>query len=246
MAAILYTHIALITGANQGIGFETAKKLATEHDDYHVILTGRRKDTIDDAVAKLHELGLKNVEAVVMDVRSDESIAAAVKYVDEKHGRLDVLINNAGIASTDGTASREAWSAIYDTNVVSVGVVTDSFIPLLKKSQVTKRVVNLSSTLSSVQMKLDPNDFVHKVEYAPYSVTKSALNLLTAHYVARYMEDPTWKINLTCPGFCATNLNNYQGYEDPSLGAVNSVRLATLGPDGPTGTFTNRAGVVNW
>lgn len=225
MASTPYTHVVLITGANQGIGFETAKKLATEHDDYRVIMTGRRRDAIDEALAKLSALGLKNVEALVMDVCSDESIHAAIKHIDQTHGHLDVLINNAGIARS-GSEGRQAWFDIYNTNVAAIQVITDACIPLLERSQATKRIVNVSSNLSSMKGKLDPSSFQHKVDYPAYSSSKSALNMLTAHYIVRFEDDPSWKINLTCPGYCATNLNGFDGYDDPSSGAVNSARLA--------------------
>ncbi|KAK0632813.1 short chain dehydrogenase reductase [Immersiella caudata] len=246
-----YTHIALITGANQGIGFETAKKLAEEHGDYHVIMTGRRKEAIEEAAAKIAATGTKNVEPLVLDVRSDESIDAAVKYLEQKYGRLDVLINNAGIAYPGGPASRQIWLDVLDTNVVSVALITDAFIQLLEKSQVTKRIVNVSSNMSSITMKLDPASHTHKLltstkEYGPYTSSKPALNMLTAHYVTRYMDDPTWKINITCPGYCATNINSFAGTLDSAVGAINSVRLATLGPDGPTGTFTDKDGPIDW
>jgi NAD(P)-dependent dehydrogenase (short-subunit alcohol dehydrogenase family) len=246
MAFHPYTHVVLITGANQGIGFETAKKLAAEHEDYQVIMTGRRKAAIEEASAKIVATGRKNVEALVLDVRSDESIHAAAKYVEEKYGRLDVLINNAGIAYPGGPASRQTWLDILDTNVVSVALITEAFIPLLEKSKVTKRIVNVSSNVSSLTMKLNPASHTHKLEYGPYTCSKPALNMLTAHYVTRYLEDPTWKINITCPGYCATNLNNFGGLLDSATGAINSVRLATLGPDGPTGTFTDKNGPIDW
>jgi len=241
-----YKHVTLITGANQGIGFETAKKLATEHSDYHVILTGRSEKALHEAVAKLNALGLSNVEPIVLDITSDESIAAAVKAVESKHGRLDVLINNAAVSTLEHGSPRELFVSVYNINVVSQAMVTDAFIPLLEKAQFTKRVVNVTSGLGSMQDKLDRSAFIHKVDHPPYSVSKSALNQLTLHYVTRYEDDPTWKFNLTCPGFCATNLNNYAGTDDPALGAVNSCRLATLGLDGPTGTWTNRNGTIKW
>jgi len=130
--------------------------------------------------------------------------------------------------------------------VVSVALVTDAFIPLLEKSQVTKRIVNVSSNMSSITMKLDPASHTHKLEYGPYTSSKPALNMLTAHYVTRRLDDPTWKINITCPGYCATSLNGFAGALDSAVGAINAVRLATLGPDGPTGTFTDKDGPIPW
>ncbi|KAK1752460.1 DNA replication complex gins protein sld5 [Echria macrotheca] len=242
-----YTDIVLITGANQGVGFFTAEKLATEHSNYHVILAGRRQEALDEAVAKLNAAGLKNVESLVLDVTSDESIEAAAKAVEAKHGRLDCLINNAGISNNAGQSDpRQLWLDIYNTNVVGVEYVTRAFIPLLKKAKGAKRIVNVTSELGGMHSKADKNAFAHKVDYAPYSITKSALNMLTLHYVQRFEDDASWKINLTCPGFCATNLNHYQGFDDPKLGAVNSCRLATLGMDGETGTWTNRHGPMKW
>lgn len=244
-----YTHIVLITGANQGIGFETAKKLATEHADYHIILSGRRASAVDDAVARLRALGLTNLEALILDITSDESIAAAAAAVAAKHGRLDVLINNAGASVADQAKSfpRDEWLRIYNINVVGTALVTDAFIPLLEKAQGVKRIVNLSSGLASLAEKADKAHFVRKLEFGAYSVTKSALNLLTLHYAARYDDDETWKINMVCPGLCATNLNGFmEGGEDPAMGAIAPCRVATLGVEGETGTFTDRHGVKAW
>ncbi|KAK3341613.1 hypothetical protein B0T25DRAFT_594094 [Lasiosphaeria hispida] len=242
-----YTQIALVTGANQGIGFEVAKKLSTEHKDYIVILAGRRKDAIDEAVAKLTALGL-SVEALLLDQDSDESITVAAKAVEEKHGRLDVLINNAAVGHPPkGLSAREGWQAVFNTNVFGVAQVTDTFIPLLEKSQApTKRIVMLSSTMGSSAYKADPKNWHHNLDLPPYATSKAALNMLTLHYIARLEKDPSWKITLTCPGYCATNLNNYMGGDDPSLGAVNAVRLATLGLDGENGTYSNKEGTIPW
>ncbi|KAK3943615.1 short chain dehydrogenase [Diplogelasinospora grovesii] len=245
-----YTTIALVTGANQGIGFEIAKKLSTEHKDYHVIMTGRRKDALDEAVAKLEALGL-SVEGVVLDVNSDESIAQAAKFVEEKYGRLDVLINNAGITNApaaEGESPRKQWQAVFDTNVVGVVVITDAFIPLLEKSQApTKRIVMMSSQMGSLASKLDRDIFFHKYEAREYSSTKAALNMLALHYAVRYEDDPTWKININCPGYVATNINKYAGVEPVENGAVNACRLAALTDlKDESGTYSNRHGKLEW
>lgn len=195
-----YKHIALVTGANQGIGFEIAKKLATEQPDYQVILTGRRKDALDEALAKLKALGLTNVESLVMDVKSDESIKAAAKAVEDKYGRLDVLINNAGIVGNTELSTRELWQEVYDVNVIGALIVTDTFIPLLEKSEVTKRVVFLSSSLGSLQDKADPTDMFRKVDVGHYSSSKSAMNMMALHFAVRYEDDKSWKFNVGCPG----------------------------------------------
>jgi len=237
--------LVLITGANQGIGFETARKLGTEHKDYHIIVSGRRENAIKEAVSKLQELGV-SAEPLVMDQASDESIAAAVKEVDARHGRLDVLINNAAVNM--GTPTRETWQTLYNINVFGVAMVTDAFIPLLEKSDKVKRIVNVTSGLGSCALtKIEPNCIYGSKmpEFIIYSSSKAALNLMTVHYAARF-EEKGWKINLACPGYCATNLNNYGGTNDPATGAINPCRLATLGEDGETGTFSHKDGPYPW
>ncbi|KAL1872107.1 hypothetical protein Daus18300_004476 [Diaporthe australafricana] len=243
--------IVLVTGANQGIGFEIAKKLNVEYENYHVIMAGRRKQAVEEAAQKLQAEGF-SVEPLVLDQSSDDSIAAAAKAIDEKYGHLDVLVNNAAISnishSADGKplSTREQFSHILDTNVGGVQAVTDAFIPLLDKSAKTKRIVFISSGLGSVSMKADPKSAVHKMEYVHYTTSKAALNQLALHYVARYEDKKDWKLNLCCPGYCATNLNGYAGSEPPETGAINACRLAALGPDGESGTYTNKEGTIPW
>lgn len=246
-------HIVLVTGANQGIGFEIAKKLNVEHESYHVIMAGRRRQAVEEAAAKLQAQGF-SVEPLVLDVSSDESVAAAAKAVDEKHGHLDVLINNAAISnishSADGKplSTREQFVHILDTNVAAVQAVTDAFIPLLEKSTKTKRIVFISSSLGSVSLLAEPKlgSTFRKANAPHYSTSKAALNQLALHYIVRYEDDKDWKLNICCPGYCATNLNGYGGTNPPESGAINACRLATLGPDGESGTFTNKEGTVPW
>ncbi|KAJ9137390.1 Short chain dehydrogenase [Coniochaeta hoffmannii] len=252
MGSTDYTTKVLITGANTGLGWQIAKKLASEHKDYHVIMSGRKKDAIEKAVADFQSQGLTNVEPLVLDISSDESIANAAKAVAEKHGRLDVLINNAGLTSDNGADaetdfSRAKWNMVFEVNVIGTAIVTDAFLPLLEKSRAeTKRIVFMTSSLGSIGMLMDKSTVWRKSQFRIYSTSKSAVNMLMAQYAVQYEDDPTWKINVCCPGHCATNLNAGKGSEDPALGAINACRLATLGIEGETGTFSNRHGPVPW
>ncbi|KAF4994947.1 hypothetical protein FDECE_12949 [Fusarium decemcellulare] len=239
------TTIVLVTGANQGIGLETSKRLATEQPNYHIVMAGRRQQAIEEAAATLKKLG-HSVEPLVMDVTSDASIADAAQFVSEKFGRLDVLINNAGILRRDLPEGREKMRLIYETNVFGPMVVTEAFLPLLERATGTKRLVYVTSTLGSIQVKLDQDSKEHPLHGLAYSTSKSALNMLALHYSVKYEKDPSWKFNLSCPGFCNTNLNEYRGPDTPENGSINICRLATLGPDGESGTFTDRHGTIPW
>lgn len=242
------TTIVLVTGANQGIGLEVVKKLATEHKDYHIILSGRRSDAVQETVATFQKQGL-HVTSLTMDVDSDESIKVAAKIVDDTFGRLDVLINNHAISGWDIQDPREKWQSVLNTNVSGTAIVTDTFIPLLAKSTKTKRVVFVSSTLGSLALKADPKLAApwRKDNYGVYTVSKSALNMLALHYAVDYEDDKTWKFNVADPGHhCKTTLNNFTGADDPALGAVSICEMATLGPDGQTGIYINDQGPVPW
>ncbi|KAJ4394671.1 hypothetical protein N0V93_003890 [Gnomoniopsis smithogilvyi] len=243
--------IVLVTGANQGIGFEIAKKLATEQKDYHIIMAGRRKEAIEEAAQKLQSKGL-SVEPLVLDVTSDASIEAAASSVSDKYGRLDVLINNAAIstasASADGkpNTAREEMLQILNTNVAGVQGVTDAFLPLLDKAAGTKRIVFISSGIGSLTSKADPSHPQRRTPWIPYTISKTAENMLALFYAAQFDGRDDWKINISCPGYCATNLNKYAGTNPPEHGAINACRLATLGPDGETNTFSNKDGITPW
>lgn len=252
MGPAAYTTKVLITGANTGLGWQMAKKLATEHEHYHIIMSGRRRDAVEKAVADFQSQGLTNVEPLVLDISYDESIANAAKAVAEKHGRLDVLINNAGLTSDNGAPgetdfSRDKWNMVFQVNVFGTALVTDAFLPLLEKSQAeTKRIVFMTTSLASIGLVFDKETSWRRSQWRIYSASKTAVNRLMAQYAMEREDDPTWKINACCPGHCATNLNGGMGKEDPALGAINACRLATLGIDGPSGTFSNRHGPLPW
>ncbi|KAK1561598.1 short chain dehydrogenase [Colletotrichum navitas] len=238
--------IALVTGANQGIGFEIAKRLSSEHPDFHVFMAGRRQDAVEKAAAELQSAGL-NVEPLVMDITSDDSIASAVKKVQAKFGHLDVLINNAGILSGKPEDSiRQRLTTVYNTNVFGSIAVTEAFMPLLHNSSKTRRVVFVSSRLGSLAVRTDP-----KVEYPPielleYGSSKAALNHAAMTFAARFRDDNSWKVNICCPGYCATNMSGYKGGDEASLGSIQAVKLATLNSNGVTASFSDRHGPAPW
>jgi len=239
MAALTST-IVLITGANKGIGFEIAKKLAKEQPSYHILVGSRDSKRGDEAVAKLQA---ENVEAITIDVTSDESISTAASTVLSKFGRLDVLINNAGIAVEDNSkpgngSLRHRMFECYNVNVFGAMQVFETFTPLLEKSS-NPRVVFISSGLGSFGNQSAMGD------YAVYRSSKTAINMLVMTYAHRYREKG-WKINSCCPGFVATDLNNFRGVGKVESGAINAVRLATLGKDGETGTYTSKDGPYPW
>ncbi|KAL0941690.1 short chain dehydrogenase [Colletotrichum truncatum] len=237
--------IALVTGANQGIGYEIAKRLSSENPDYHVYMTGRRKDAIEKAAAELQSAGL-NVEPLVLDVTSDESIASAVESVRTKFGRIDVVINNAGICNGNPKDTpRQRLKEIFDTNTFGAVVVTDAFMPLLNNSTKTRRIVFVSSGLGSLAIRTDPT-IGDRLDLIEYGASKAALNHAAMTFASRHRGDNSWKFNVCCPGYCATNMNGYSGPDDASLGSIQPVKLATLGPDGVSATFSNRQGPLPW
>ncbi|KAK7402669.1 hypothetical protein QQX98_011577 [Neonectria punicea] len=238
--------VVLVTGANQGIGLEIVKKLTAENPDYHVILSGRRPDAVKEAAAPFQIKGLR-VSTLILDITSDESIQAAVKTVEADFGRLDVLINNSAISGFDIHPIRERMQAVYNTNVIGTALVTDAFIPLLARSTGTRRVVFVSSTLGSLALKADANlGFPFREgNFGVYTHSKAALNMLALHYATEHEGDARWKFNIADPAYyCGTNLNGFQGTSTPELGAISACRLATIGADGETGTFTNDTGAT--
>jgi NAD(P)-dependent dehydrogenase (short-subunit alcohol dehydrogenase family) len=241
MAALKST-IVLITGANKGIGFEIAKKLAREQPSYHILLGSRDPERGATSAAKLQAENL-SIEPITIDVTSDSSIAAAASTVATKFGRLDVLINNAGIANEDKHKSgqyslRDTMLECYNVNVFGAMQAFATFEPLLEKSS-NPRVVFISSDLGSFTLKRAIGN------YPVYRSTKSALNMLVMTYAHQYREKG-WKINACCPGYVATDLNKFRGVGNVESGAINAVRLASLGRDGETGTYSNKEGPMPW
>lgn len=235
--------ISLITGANKGIGLETAKQLAAL--GHHVILAAR---DLAKASAAAQSLG-GDVEALQLDVTDEQSIAQAVAAVGFKHGRLDVLINNAGVLidAADKKPSEQTlatWRQTFDTNVFGLVAVTQAFLPLLKKSA-GARIVNLSSILGSNTLHQTPDSGIYEFKVPAYNVSKSAVNAWTVH-LAHELRGTPHKVNAAHPGHVQTDMGGAAAPMSIPDGAKTSVWLATLPVDGPNGGYFHQGETLPW
>ena len=235
--------IALVTGANKGIGYEIAAGLGAL--GWSVGVGARDEERREAAVQKLRAAGA-DAFGVPLDVTDDASVAAAARLVEEHAGRLDVLVNNAGVTGGMGqlptTVDLEAVRTAVETNVIGVIRVTNAMLPLLRRSA-SPRIVNMSSSVGSLTLQTRP-DATGPIS-AAYAPSKTFLNGVTVQY-ARELRDTNILINAACPGFCATDLNGFRGVRTPEQGAAIAIQLATLPDDGPSGAFFDDAGVVPW
>lgn len=239
--------VALVTGANQGIGLQIAKELAAHG---LTVLVGSRNLARGEQAAKTIE---GDARALQLDVTDRASIDAAAKRIREELGRLDMLVNNAAISHTTKRAgqsvaeyaklvrpsvvSLEEMRAVWETNVFGPLAVYQAMLPLLREAP-EARIVNVSSGVGSLTRNADPA-FAYRVNFGPvYPASKTALNAITLA-MAIELESTGIKVNAASPGFTKTNLNAYEGTETVEEGAREAVRLALLGPDGPTGTFSH-------
>ena len=227
----------LITGANKGIGFETAKQLLQK--GFYVYIGSRNLENGLQAVEKLKALNLTNVEAIQIDVTDDNSVKNARTEIGKKTDILDVLINNAGInggvPKTALEARTDQFLAAFNTNVFGVARVTQAFIDLLKKSQ-EPRIVMVSSSVGSLTLQSDPNWLAYNfAKYAVYGSSKAALNMFTIH-LAYELRDTAFKVNAVCPGYTKTDFTNHNGGEVEEA-AKRIVKYALLDKDGVSGKF---------
>ena len=236
--------VALVTGANKGIGFEIARQLAK--NGCTVLLGSRNLDRGIAAAKKLETSG--NVIPIEIDYDRIDTIEQAATTVENEFGRLDILINNAGILDpTDGLPSQAdiaTTERIFATNFIGVLRVTQAMLPLVKKST-NGRIVNMSSTLGSLTLNRDP-----KWEYAStkplgYCASKAALNMLTIQ-LAYELRDTSIKVNSANPGYTATDLTQHRGVQTVEEGATEPIRLALLDEDGSTGGFFSKEGEEPW
>ena len=238
------TKVALITGANKGIGKEIARQLGAQ--GFIVLLGARDTGRGAEAAEELKKEGI-DARALTLDVTGKASIEAAARRISEDFGRLDVLVNNAGIALDGGPAGSldlEALRRTYETNVFGVFAVTQAMLPLLRKSA-AGRVVNMSSGLGSLTQNSDPHWEHSGVKPLAYNSSKAALNMMTVIFAAELKDTPI-KVNAADPGYTATDLNQHRGTRTVQQGATAAVRLATLPTDGPTGGYFDEDGVVPW
>jgi NAD(P)-dependent dehydrogenase (short-subunit alcohol dehydrogenase family) len=241
------TQIALVTGANKGIGRAVARQLS---DLGMTVLLGARDAERGRAAAA--ELGASgDVRHLPLDVTDDASVAAAAEQVRRDFGRLDVLVNNAGISREQDLPPPSAVSAdimreTYETNVFGVVAVTHAFLPLLREAPAA-RVVNVSSVLGSLATLADPQSVQRRsgAVLMAYNSSKTALLGVTLAYAIELADSPI-KVNAANPGYVATDLNNHQGFLTTDQGAAIIVRLATLPDDGPTGAFLSGDGPLPW
>ena len=232
--------IALVTGANKGIGFEIATGLGAL--GWQVGVGARDAERREAAVAELRAAGV-DAFGVPLDVTDDASATAAAALIEERFGRLDVLVNNAaivgGVPQEPTRVAPATVLKVIDTNVVGVIRVTNAMLPLLRRSA-RPRIVNMSSSVGSLTRQSEPGGETGPIS-AAYAPSKTLLNAVTVQYAK---ELPDIQINLGCPGFTATDLNNFRGVRTASQGAAIAVRLATR-PEG-TGGFYEDAGRIPW
>jgi NAD(P)-dependent dehydrogenase (short-subunit alcohol dehydrogenase family) len=236
--------IALVTGANKGIGYEIAAGLGAL--GWSVGVGARDEQRRETAVQKLRAAGA-DAFGVPLDVTDDASVAAAAGLIEDRAGRLDVLVNNAaitgGMPQTPATVAPATVRAAVETNVIGVIRVTNAMLPLLRRSA-SARIVNMSSSVGSLTLQTTPGAETGPIS-AAYAPSKTFLNAVTIQYV-KELRDTNILINAACPGYTATDLNGFRGVRTPEQGAAIAIRLATLPDDGPTGGFFDDAGVVPW
>lgn len=237
--------IALVTGANKGIGREISRQLATQ--GVFVLIGARDRERGEQATADLRAHGLP-VEFIQIDVTSQPDVDRAVAEVERRFGRLDILVNNAGVALDWYPGSEltvEALRETFETNVFGVFRVTKAFLPLLKKSE-HGHIVNMSSGLGSMTRHSNPTSgLTLRNMLLAYSASKAALNMMTVQF-ANELRSAGIKVNSACPGFTATDMNQHQGKRTVEQGAATPVRLALLPDDGPTGGVFSDDGAEPW
>ncbi|HTZ60903.1 MAG TPA: SDR family oxidoreductase [Acidobacteriaceae bacterium] len=240
--------VALVTGANRGIGFETARQLGQK--GVTVVVGARTLKAAEETASKLKAEGIEAVP-LKLDVTEAHDREAAAKAIGERFGKLDILINNAGVGAQDGMfipktvhTTEEELQKVFGTNVFSVIAMTRAVLPLLKKSE-AGRIVNLSSILGSLTLHADPNSPIAAIKSFAYDASKTALNAFTIHLAAE-LKDSKIKVNSAHPGWVKTEMGTDQAPMEIPDGAKTSVELALLGADGPNGRFIHMGKELPW
>ena len=238
------TAVVLVTGGNNGIGFETCALLASQ-PQYHVIMGSRSLEKARAPLAQIQSRNLAgSISLVQLDITSDSSIDAARKEIASQWGHLDILINNAGVCPL--TFGREVLRETLETNTISSGLVTQAFAPLLKNSG-RARVVYVSSALGSIGIRSDPNGMAHDGDYKSYRISKAALNMLAACDAWQYEKDGI-KVFAYCPGYVVSDLAGMrqakmdQGAAMPDVSARGLLDIAEGKRDADAGKFLHNRG----
>ncbi|MFT4155912.1 SDR family NAD(P)-dependent oxidoreductase [Parafilimonas sp.] len=236
----------LITGANTGIGFETARQMAEL--GYYIFMGSRDKAKGIEAANKLKDAGLTNIEALEIDVSNIKSVKHAKAVLESKIEALDILINNAGISGEQpqnfSTSDIENMRRIFDTNFFGVIQTTQQFIPLLKKSN-APTIINVSSEVGSLTMNSSPLRNPNYNNYNAYGASKSALNAFTL-MLSHELINTNFRVNSVTPGYTATALNNFKGARTPADGAASVVKAATNTDANATGKFFKDGNEMLW
>jgi NAD(P)-dependent dehydrogenase (short-subunit alcohol dehydrogenase family) len=239
------TKTALVTGANKGIGFEVARQIARAGN---TVLLGARSAALGEAAAAELRAEKLDVRFIEIDVTNRASVAAAEGTISAGFGRLDILVNNAGINDrADGppaTADLDAVERVWRTNFLGALTVTQALLPLLQKSP-SARIVNVSSSLGSLTENGNPDYPSAATKLIGYNASKAALNMLTVQ-LAFILRGTAIKVNSAQPGYTATDLNGNSGHQTIPEGAAETIRLALLPDDGPSGTFSGTEGPCPW
>jgi NAD(P)-dependent dehydrogenase (short-subunit alcohol dehydrogenase family) len=241
------TRVALITGANKGIGFETARQLGAQ--GIHVLVGARDPARGEAAAGQLRSADVA-ASFIPLDVTDQATIDTAAATIAARFGKLDILVNNAGISLPEGRVSPSelplaALQATYATNVYGVLAVIQAMLPLLRGAE-AGRIVNVSSSMGSLTLNSDPAlPYAQLPPLLAYCSSKTAVNAITV-FLARELRDTPIKINSADPGYVATDLNNHSGWRTPQQAAQVIVRLATVDDEGPSGGFFDESGVVPW
>lgn len=237
--------IALVTGANKGIGLEIARQLAKA--GVTVLMGARDLQRGQAAAGELVQAGLA-VEAIEVDLNNEATITAAAAAISSRHGRLDILVNNAGIVDAeDGpptVATVAAARRLMETNFLGTLAVTQAMLPLLRRSK-AGRIVNLSTTLGSLAVNGDPTSPYYEARLMGYNASKAALNMLTVQLAAELKNTPI-VVNSVAPGYVKTDLTGGNGFMTPEEGARLPVEYALLGADAVSGRFVAPDGPVAW
>jgi NAD(P)-dependent dehydrogenase (short-subunit alcohol dehydrogenase family) len=236
--------VALVTGANRGIGFETARQLGQK--SVTVVVGARSASAAEDTAAKLKAEGI-DAYPIQLDVTKELDRKSAADFLAKKFGRLDILINNAGVGVFDNKTidvTEEQLQTTFGTNLFSVIALTRELLPLLKKSA-AGRIVNLSSILGSLTLHADPKSPIASSKSFAYDASKTALNAFTIHLAAE-LKDTKIKVNSAHPGWVKTAMGGAGAQMEIPDGARTSVELALIGPDGPNGRYIHLGNELPW